>query len=112
MSAFEALELSETEQAEIQKYKSFGKDWMERSARCTKAHKWVKQNLTMVSENYGKPYNCCQTGVIVYKRTDGKPITQDDIDAIKALDSGQKNDAIGNAGDMTVTHDWLCDSGD
>lgn len=111
MKTFEGLELTQAEAERATKYeKSFGKEWVEKALHGIRAEKWMNLHLEVVSKDVRHPYNCYEVGKVTYKRKDGQPITQDDLDAIEARDFGQLNRAIGKPGDMTAVHHWECDS--
>ena len=91
--------------------KDYGKAWVDKGIQQSQANKYIKLFLKdFEAPHYGRPYNCCNTGWHKYVRIDGNSITQDDIDALKALDNGQENYVIGKAGDLFAIYEYMCDS--
>jgi len=114
-TTFENIQLDAKELKGILDYKdSFGEDWCNRSIHHRKARKYVEINLQRIEEEskFATPFNCYHTGHEVFKRKDGNPITQNDLDALSALVSGQGNKVTGQVGDNKAVYDWECDSGD
>jgi len=115
MYAFETVELTPAEIEESTHYeKSFGAEWVKGALLWKRADKYVKTNLEHAAEPTSRTrgWRCYQEGEIVWKRKDGQPITQDDIDALNHHTHGQGNTIVGNVGDMTVEQRWFCDSSD
>ena len=105
------IKLTKKEIAETTQY-GFGEKWVEGSLNWQRAEKWIKKYLIIVSDESSTPYNCCSKGIKVFKRKDGKPITQNDVDALNEHSLGQVNNVSKSVGEMTVTQEWLCDSSD
>lgn len=115
MYAFERTVLTKEKLEGITKYESsFGKDWVEKSIRWTKADAYIKANFVRIENESSRKScgRCCDEGKNVYRRIDGQPITQDDLFAFAHYELGQVNKIHGKPGDLKVVQEWLCDSGD
>lgn len=113
MFAFEAIELTAAETSDITRYTSFGEEWIREALFARRARRWAETYLEIIdNKSRTNGWRCYAEGEIVYKRKDGKPITQDDIDALNNFSFGQGNDIIGKVGDATVEQRWICDSSD
>lgn len=114
MFAFEAIELTKEETESTTRFeKSFGTKWVKESLFAQRAKKWAATHLEVVKrDGRTNGWRCYAEGEIIYKRKDGNPITQDDIDALNHFSFGQGNDIRGKVGDATVEQRWICDSSD
>lgn len=57
-------------------------------------------------------YRGYSLGKTTFKRKDGLPIQQEDLDLMNSERWGQRHDVIGKVGDLTARIEWECDSGD
>jgi hypothetical protein len=115
MILFENIDLSEKETKDITQYeKSFGKAWTERMLRQKRARKYLDEVCEPVKEKCSRatPYRCYVEGTDTYRRKDGLPIRDDDLEALRAIDNGQSNIVRASASGMEMTHSWVCDSSD
>ena len=110
MKAFEQLSLPLAETKRLNSY-GYDKKWVASAIFRLQAHLYVKLYLEEVSSDVRKK-NCTEEGDVVYRRKDGRLISQADVDAVDALDMGQTNTATMSPNGVTLLHHWLCDSGD
>lgn len=73
------------------------------------ASQWVKTKLVDTSTDKGYSANCYASGTHLYKRRDGQPITQDDIEAVENNSLGQVN-SVKQVDELTIQRYWVCDS--
>lgn len=69
----------------------------------------VLKRYDVKSWNAGRCYN---KGSETWARVDGDPLTEEDIQAIKALSYGQYTGTKNVAGDLEAFVTWACDSSD
>lgn len=111
---FTEMPLSEWQAEQIEGYrKSNDNKYAEYVVKQFQADNYIQEIFEKVPEQskYSSS-NCWHEGHSVYRRKDGLPITQDDIDVLNTRVFGQTNIVRGNVGDMTIAHDWVCDSSD
>lgn len=107
--------LSPEEAQKSERYrKSFGDEWVERALDASRARIYREKHLEKVEgkSNSSSPYRCYSQGTTVYRRKDGEPVTQADIDAVDANVVGQGHTVIAKPGDQEITHKWFVDSSD
>lgn len=107
------LTAEETERCERHR-KSFGDDWTEEALDAARARKYRELFLEVDEGKSGSssPYRCYSQGTTVYRRKDGQPVTQADIDSVQANRVGQGHTVIGSPGDVEIIHKWFVDSSD
>lgn len=86
--------------------------WLIRRLKAEQVHAYVDQELEPFNSTSRQAGNCFVIGSCHYRRKDGKPITQNDLDALNELDYGQCNRVTGKVGDPSALHYYECDSGD
>ena len=109
---YQDIELTKDEISDTTKYTSFGANWIIISLRNKQARKYISLYTETFDERSRQAGRCYVVGQSSYRRKDGKPITQDDLDAVSFLDHGQINIVDGGVGSDSLTHRWECDSGD
>lgn len=112
--SFESITVPQSKLDYINGFKTFGEQWKLDSIRGAKVDIYIVKFLRRndAKSKITTPFRCCTEGVEVYSRRDCKPLTANDIEALKAMCKGQRNSVQGNPGDMEATHSWMCDSSD
>lgn len=114
-------DMSEHEEKTWNFYKQWGEEYADKqilSARKEKeAFEYVKKNMDTVpngsseSRPYGR-YRGYVTGKISYKRKDGLPLTELDVEKLKSLSFGQVTGCRSKPGDEIGVVTYTCDSTD
>lgn len=109
------IKLPEEKKASLERHrKSFGDAWVEQALDAARATIYREENLVRDKEKSTSrsPYRCYSEGTTVWRRKDGQPITQDDIEAVKANRIGQGHTVIAAPGENVIVHKWFVDSSD
>lgn len=88
--------------------KAWGIAWVESAHNAERARLWIDNNLNKVTTERRTPFNCYN----VYARKDERPLTEDDIAAVRFLSLGQCNVFTLSEDGMNIAHHWECDSSD
>lgn len=85
-----------------------------RKIRSNRARLHRKNELEEYDVKSGNPYGwrCYFEGSSKFRRRDGKPLTEYDVEAVRLNVKGQGNQVKVSEDGMVAAHSWFCDSSD